>query len=194
MDATPVGAPPAGANPAGARPAGGPRALRKVATPGVPPAFTLAVDAMGGDNAPDIVVDGLDLAVERHPGAKFLLIGDEALLAPLLAKRKRAAAACTVRHSPDEIGGDMKPTARCGCAGASMRMAIDAVAAGEASGVVSAGNTGALMALAKIVMKTLPGIDRPAMAAIGPTARGDVVLLDLGANVRATRATWSSSR
>lgn len=64
-----------------------------------------------------------------------------------------------------------------------MRVAIDAVAAGEASGVVSAGNTGALMALAKIILKTLPGIDRPAMAAIGPSARGDVVLLDLGANV-----------
>ena len=64
-----------------------------------------------------------------------------------------------------------------------MRVAIDAVAAGEASGVVSAGNTGALLALAKIVIKTLPGIDRPAMAAIGPTARGDVVMLDLGANV-----------
>ena len=64
-----------------------------------------------------------------------------------------------------------------------MRMAIDAVANGEAEGVVSAGNTGALLALAKIVLKSLPGIDRPAMAAIGPSARGDVVMLDLGANV-----------
>jgi glycerol-3-phosphate acyltransferase PlsX len=64
-----------------------------------------------------------------------------------------------------------------------MRLAIDAVAAGEAEGVVSAGNTGALLALAKIVIKSLPGIDRPAMAAIGPSARGDVVMLDLGANV-----------
>jgi glycerol-3-phosphate acyltransferase PlsX len=65
-----------------------------------------------------------------------------------------------------------------------MRIAIDAVAAGEASGIVSAGNTGALMALAKIVIKTMPEIDRPALAAIGPSARGDVVLLDLGANVQ----------
>jgi len=64
-----------------------------------------------------------------------------------------------------------------------MRLAIDAVAAGEAAGVVSAGNTGALMALAKIILKTLPGIDRPALAAISPSARGDVVMLDLGANV-----------
>ena len=78
----------------------------------------------------------------------------------------------------------MKPTAALRVRGASMRVAIDAVAQGEASGVVSAGNTGALLALAKIVLKTLPGIDRPAMAAIGPSARGDVVMLDLGANVQ----------
>ncbi len=77
----------------------------------------------------------------------------------------------------------MKAAAALRLRGASMRLAIDAVASGEAEGVVSAGNTGALLALAKIVIKTLPGIDRPAMAAIGPTARGDVVMLDLGANV-----------
>jgi glycerol-3-phosphate acyltransferase PlsX len=148
-----------------------------------PPAFTLAVDAMGGDRAPDIVVHGLSMAAERHPAAKFLLIGDEAKLAPLLARQKRAAGACTVRHAPETIGNDMKPTAALRLRGTSMRMAIDAVAAGEAAGVVSAGNTGALLALAKIVIKTMPGIDRPAMAAIGPSARGDVVMLDLGANV-----------
>lgn len=145
--------------------------------------FTLAVDAMGGDNAPDVVVAGLDIAAERHPGARFLLVGDEARLAPLLARYKRAQALCTVRHAPHVISGDMKPTAALRLRGSSMRVAIDAVAAHEASGVVSAGNTGALLALAKIVIKTLPGIDRPAMAAIGPSARGDVVMLDLGANV-----------
>ena len=103
--------------------------------------------------------------------------------APLLAVHRRAAAACTVRHAPDVISNDTKPTAALRQRQASMRVAIDAVAAGEAAGVVSAGNTGALLALAKIVIKTLPGIDRPAMAAIGPSARGDVVMLDLGANV-----------
>jgi glycerol-3-phosphate acyltransferase PlsX len=145
--------------------------------------FTLAVDAMGGDGAPDIVVAGLELSAERHPAARFLLVGDEARLAPLLARYKRAAAACTVRHAADVIAGDLKPTAALRMRGASMRLAIDAVAAEEAYGVVSAGNTGALMALAYIVIKTLPGIDRPAMAAIGPSARGDVVMLDLGANI-----------
>ncbi len=145
--------------------------------------YTLAVDAMGGDSAPAMVVDGLEVAAERHPGARILLVGNEAMITPLLARHRRARAVCTVRHAPDVIGNDMKPTAALRLRNASMRVAIDAVAAGEAAGVVSAGNTGALLALAKIVIKSLPGIDRPAMAAIGPSARGDVVMLDLGANV-----------
>ncbi len=138
---------------------------------------------MGGDRAPEIVLAGLDIAAVRHPGARFLLVGDEVKLSPLLHRYKRAAALCTVRHTPDMIAGDLKPTAALRMRKASMRIAIDAVAGGEAAGVVSAGNTGALLALAKIVIKTLPGIDRPAMAAIGPSGRGDVVMLDLGANV-----------
>ncbi len=146
--------------------------------------YSLAIDAMGGDTAPASVVAGLDLAAERHPGSRVLLFGDQAALAPLLARHKRAASFCTVRHSPDVISSDLKPTQALRLRGASMRMAIDAVASGEAAGVVSAGNTGALLALAKIVIKTLPGIDRPAMAAISPSARGDVVMLDLGANVQ----------
>ncbi len=145
--------------------------------------YTLAVDAMGGDSAPGIVVEGLAIAAERHPAARFLLVGDEAQLTPLLARFKRAGATCTLRHTAAMVSSDMKPTAALRLRNSSMRLAIEAVANGEASGVVSAGNTGALMVLAKIVMKTLPGIDRPAMAAIGPSARGDVVMLDLGANV-----------
>ena len=145
--------------------------------------FTLVVDAMGGDRAPDVIVEGLEIAAERHPAARFLLIGDAALLAPLLARNKRAAAACAVRHTADKITGDLKPTTALRMRNTSMRLAIDAVANEEAQGVISAGNTGALLALSKIVIKTLPGIDRPAMAAIGPSARGDVVMLDLGANV-----------
>jgi len=147
-------------------------------------AFSLAIDAMGGDAAPEVVLDGLELAAERHPQARFLLLGDEARVGGALARRKRAARACSLRHAPEVISGDLKPTAALRMRGSSMRMAIDAVAAGEAAGVVSAGNTGALMALAKIVIKTMPEIDRPALAAIGPSVRGDVVLLDLGANVQ----------
>jgi len=128
---------------------------------------------MGGDRAPDIVVEGLEIAAERHPGARFLLVGDQAKLEPLLARHRRAAAVCAIRHAPDVIGNEIKPTTALRMRGASMRVAIDAV-----------GNTGALLALAVIVIKTLPGIGRPAMAAIGPSARGDIVMLDLGANVQ----------
>jgi glycerol-3-phosphate acyltransferase PlsX len=147
-------------------------------------AFSLAIDAMGGDAAPEVVLDGLELAAERHPQARFLLVGDEARVGGALARRKRAARVCSLRHAPEVVSGDLKPTAALRMRGSSMRIAIDAVAAGEAAGIVSAGNTGALMALAKIVIKTMPEIDRPALAAIGPSARGDVVLLDLGANVQ----------
>jgi len=138
---------------------------------------------MGGDAAPAMVVAGLTIAAERHPAARFLLVGDEAKLAPLLARHDRAARACTVRHAPEVVGNDMKPSAAVRARQASMRIAIDAVAEGEAAGVITAGNTGALLALAKIVIKTMPGIDRPAMAAVGPSACGDVVMLDLGANL-----------
>jgi glycerol-3-phosphate acyltransferase PlsX len=136
---------------------------------------------MGGDRAPEVVIDGLAIAAERHPGARFLVVGDEKQLVPLMA-RKKLAHCCTLRHAPDVITSEMKPTTALRVRNASMRLAIDAVASGEASGVISAGNTGALMALAKIVIKTLPGIDRPALAAIAPSAKGDVVMLDLGAN------------
>jgi len=143
----------------------------------------LAVDAMGGDQAPEMVIAGLELAVKRFPQAKFLIFGDQAKLQPLIAATKRLRLQATLHHAGDVISGDMKPTAALRLRDSSLRRAIDAVLAGEAAGVVSAGNTGALLALSKIVLKTIPGIDRPAMAAIAPSAKGDVVLLDLGANV-----------
>ncbi len=146
--------------------------------------YTLAIDAMGGDHAPAMVIDGLEIAAERHPHARFLLVGDEPTLTALLARRRRARGACTILHATETISADMKPTQALRTRQSSMRLAIDAVAAGDAAGVVSAGNTGALLTLSKIVIKALPGIDRPAMAAIGPSARGDVVMLDLGANVQ----------
>ncbi len=149
----------------------------------MPTGCTLAVDAMGGDSAPDCVVQGIDISAERHPEARFLLVGDEARLKPLLGRWRRAGAVCALRHTPDVIAGELKPTAALKLRQSSMRVAIDLVAAGQAAGVVSAGNSGALLALAKIVLKTLPGIDRPALAAIAPSARGDIVMLDLGANV-----------
>jgi glycerol-3-phosphate acyltransferase PlsX len=145
--------------------------------------FTLAIDAMGGDHAPGVIVEGVALAADRHPGARFLLVGDQPRIDALLASNKRARAVCTVRHAPDVVANDAKPAAALRLKQSSLRVAIDTVAAGSAHGVISAGNTGAMLAMAKIVIKTLPGIDRPAMAAIMPSARGDVVMLDLGANL-----------
>jgi len=144
----------------------------------------LAIDAMGGDRAPDVVIRGLEFAAERHPEARFVLFGDQERVAPLLKRKKRLSGVCSLRHAQDVVPNEMKPTAALRLRNSSMRLAIDCVASREASGVVCAGNTGALMALAKIVLKTLPGIDRPAMAGIGPSARGDFVMLDLGANVQ----------
>ena len=112
---------------------------------------------MGGDRAPQMVIEGLEVAAERHPGARFLLVGDEAQLRLPLQSHRRAAAACDIRHAPAVIGNDMKPTAALRVRGSSMRVAIDAVASGEASGVVTAGNTGALLALAKIVQQSGDG-------------------------------------
>jgi glycerol-3-phosphate acyltransferase PlsX len=143
----------------------------------------LAVDAMGGDAAPQAIIAGLEIAAARHPQAKFLIFGDEAAVAPLIAGTKRLKNQHELRHARDVVAGDMKPTVALRLRDSSMRRAIDAVLGGEAAGVISAGNTGALLALSKIVLKTMKGIDRPAMAAIGPSAKGDVVMLDLGLNV-----------
>ncbi|CBS86221.1 phosphate acyltransferase PlsX [Azospirillum lipoferum] len=145
--------------------------------------LTIALDAMGGDLGPDMVVAGADIARERHPDVRFLLYGDRERIEPLLNLRPALKAVAEIRHTADFVAGDAKPAIalRAGRQ-SSMRLAIDAVASGDAACVVSAGNTGALMAMAKFVLKTLPGIDRPAMASFFPTQRGESVMLDLGAN------------
>jgi len=139
---------------------------------------------MGGDNAPDMVVDGIETAAGRNPDLRFLLFGDEARLHATLDRHPAAKAAAEVRHAPDVVGsGDKAGVALRSGRQSSMRLAINAVADGEAAAIVSAGNTGALMAMAKFVLKTLPGIDRPAIATYFPTMRNASVMLDLGANV-----------
>jgi glycerol-3-phosphate acyltransferase PlsX len=146
--------------------------------------ITIALDAMGGDRAPAMVLNGADLALERHPQARFLLFGQESQIAPLLARLPRLAGVATIHHTSEMVQDDDKPSqALRGGRQSSMRLAIDAVADGRADGVVSAGNTGALMAMAKFVLKTLPRIDRPGIATYFPTRRGESVMLDLGANI-----------
>src|ERR1700738_1653362 len=144
----------------------------------------MALDAMGGDGAPAIVLKGAEIALQRHPGVRYLLFGADDVVRPLLAKLPGLGEAATMFHTSEVVAADAKPSLalRAGRQ-SSMRLAIDAVADGRADGVVSAGNTGAMMAMAKFALKMLPGIERPAIASFFPTQRGETVMLDLGANI-----------
>ena len=145
--------------------------------------ITIALDAMGGDNAPYIVIKGASIARERYPNVNFIFYGNEKKIRPLLSKSKKLKESSEIVHTDSFIPSDMKPSlALRSSKGTSMRLAIEAVKEGTAHAAVSAGNTGALMAISKIVLKTLPGIDRPAMSALVPTNKGESVVLDLGAN------------
>jgi len=139
---------------------------------------------MGGDSAPDMVVDGVARARMRFPTVHFLLFGDQTRIDPLLASHNHLQDAVTVRHTDQFVSSEEKPSValRQGKQ-SSMQLAINAVSDGEAKAVVSAGNTGALMAMAKVTLKTLNGIDRPAIGGLIPTQLGESVMLDLGANV-----------
>ena len=147
--------------------------------------LTIALDAMGGDKAPDMVIRGADIALERDPELTFILVGDEERIRPLVRKTKRLKTRDPrIIHTDSVVGAADKPSValRQGRR-SSMRLAIDAVGDGSADCVVSAGNTGALMAMAKFVMRAIPGIDRPAIAGFFPTRRGESAMLDLGANI-----------
>ena len=143
----------------------------------------IAVDSMGGDYAPAAVVAGTALAVERDPRITPIFVGDQAQLQPHL-KRLKVLAGAEILHTPDMVAADAKPSAalRTGKS-SSMRLAIDLVKQGKADAVVSAGNSGALMVMALLVLRTIEGIDRPALAAYFPSVRGRCYMLDLGANV-----------
>ena len=144
----------------------------------------IAVDAMGGDEGVRVMIEGAALARRRHDRFKFLLVGDEARIKAALEEHPNLRAASEILHAPDVVSGEEKPTQALRRAKTtSMGMAINAVKAGDAGAAVSAGNTGALMAMAKLALRTMPGIDRPALSALLPTlGQNDVVMLDLGAN------------
>jgi glycerol-3-phosphate acyltransferase PlsX len=146
--------------------------------------IAIALDAMGGDRAPDMVVSGANIARERFPQARFHFYGDESRVSPLIGKLGGLAKVSHLHHTERAIKADDKPSVavRSG-RGSSMWMACEAVREGHAAGVVSAGNTGAFMGIAKFLLKTLPGIDRPAICSFFPTLRGESCMLDLGANV-----------
>ncbi|MCZ6605627.1 MAG: phosphate acyltransferase PlsX [Alphaproteobacteria bacterium] len=147
--------------------------------------MTIALDAMGGDKAPDAVVAGANIARKRHPEVRFVFFGDAKLIEPRLRRFKSLAKVARVVNAPEVVAADARPSqvVRTG-RDTSMWKAVEAVRDGAADGVVSAGNTGALMAAAMFTLRTLPDIDRPAIAGFMPSLRGETVLLDLGANVK----------
>ena len=144
----------------------------------------IAIDAMGGDSGPTVMIAGAAAAHQQRSDLRFILFGDEAAIRREMAAHPALAAVAEVVHTPDVIASEDKPSQAIRRAKTtSMGRAIAAVKAGEADAAVSAGNTGALMAMAKLALRTMPGIDRPALAALLPTlGENDLVMLDLGAN------------
>jgi glycerol-3-phosphate acyltransferase PlsX len=147
----------------------------------------IALDAMGGDRGPTTAIPGAALSLVRHPDTEFLIFGDEPTIASLLKEHPALARNSRVSHTEVAIAMDAKPSQalRHGRGKSSMWMALDAVKRGEADAAVSAGNTGALMAMSMFCLQTLPNIDRPAIAGVWPTISSECIVLDIGANVGA---------
>jgi glycerol-3-phosphate acyltransferase PlsX len=149
--------------------------------------ITISLDAMGGDSGPAVVLGGAAIALNRRPDLRFLIFGDEDVIRPHLEAHPRLRDVSVVHHCSVTVQMDDKPSQalRKGRWKSSMWRAVQAIRDGEAGAAVSAGNTGALMAMAKFCLKPLPGIERPAIAAIWPTLRGESIVLDMGATVGA---------
>jgi glycerol-3-phosphate acyltransferase PlsX len=148
---------------------------------------TLALDAMGGDHGPEVVIPGAAISLVRHPALSFLLFGDEARIHPVLDANPAVKARARVVHTPLVVSTHEKPSQalRRG-KGTSMWLALEAVKKGEAHAAVSGGNTGALMAMGKLILRPMSGIERPAMAALWPTISAECIVLDVGANIGAS--------
>jgi phosphate acyltransferase len=148
---------------------------------------TIALDAMGGDHGPSVVIPAAAIALIRHPQMHFVLVGDRALIEPELKAHEALVKKSEIIHTDVAIAMDAKPSQalRRGRYRSSMWLALEAVKDGRANAAVSAGNTGALMVMAKFCLKTLEGVDRPAIAAIWPTVESECIVLDVGANVGA---------
>lgn len=144
----------------------------------------IAIDAMGGDVGVRVMLEGAAKARYQHDRLRFLLVGDEQRIKAALDNHPNLRAASDIIHTDGVVSGEDKPSQALRKArNSSMGLAIDAVKRGDAGGAVSAGNTGALMAMAKVALRTMPGIDRPALSALMPTLGDhDCVMLDLGAN------------
>ncbi len=148
---------------------------------------TLALDAMGGDHGPDVIVAGAAISLVRHPSLSFVFTGDEARIAPVLNKHSGLKSKSRILHTATVVAMDDKPSQalRRG-KGTSMWLALEAVKSGDAHAAVSAGNTGALMAMSRLILRPMSGIERPAIAALWPTVQSECIVLDVGANIGAT--------
>jgi glycerol-3-phosphate acyltransferase PlsX len=143
----------------------------------------IAIDCMGGDHGPSVTVPAAIQFLAEHPSANLVLVGQEEVLRPLLGNHANDSRIRLV-HATEVVGMDESPAlALRNKKDSSMRVAINQVKSGDADACVSAGNTGALMAISRFVLKMLPGIDRPAICAPLPTVNGHTHMLDLGANV-----------
>ena len=153
----------------------------------MPDTARIALDAMGGDHGPSVVLPGADISLTRHPDIEFRLYGDRAVMEPIVEGLPRLKANAKLVHTDVSIRMDDKPSQalRRGRWKSSMWLAIDAVKKCEADVSISAGNTGALMAMARFNLKTIKGIERPAIAALWPTLKGESVVLDVGASIGA---------
>src|SRR3974390_3071171 len=153
----------------------------------IPDKARLAVDARGGGYGPSVVLPGANISLTRHPDMEFRLYGDRAVMEPIFEGLPRLKANAKLVHTDVSIRMDDKPSQalRHGRWKSSMWLAIDAVKKGEADASISAGNTGALMAMARFNLKTIKGIERRASAALGPTLKGESVVLDVGASIGA---------
>jgi glycerol-3-phosphate acyltransferase PlsX len=142
---------------------------------------------MGGDHGPSVVIPGAALTLERRPDARFVIFGDAAQVMPLLDAHPKLKAVTTFHHTDVSVKMDDKPSQalRYGRYKSSMWRAIDATKIGDADVTISAGNTGALMAMSKFCLKSMPQVDRPAIACLWPTVRGESIVLDVGATIGA---------
>jgi phosphate acyltransferase len=147
----------------------------------------ISIDAMGGDHGPNVVIPALQIVATRRPDIRFAIYGREEVVRPELAKFPGLAEKSELIHCDVAVRMDDKPSQalRHGRWKSSMWKAIEAVKAGSADACVSAGNTGALMAMSKFCLRTMATIDRPAIAAIWPNMRGESVVLDVGATIGA---------
>nr|WP_306228769.1 phosphate acyltransferase PlsX [Aurantimonas sp. CSK15Z-1] len=145
------------------------------------------MDAMGGDHGPSVVIPGAEIALQRRPELRFVIFGREDAVMPVLDRHPKLREASTFQHCDVAVRMDDKPSQalRQGRNKSSMWRTIEAVKLGEADVAVSAGNTGALMAMAKFCLRTMANIERPAIAAIWPTLRGESIVLDVGATIGA---------